>query len=75
MPEEFMGASIIYLYNPLFVTSIGASLYCLFARVLLNRLNEHLDQTGILTDILKSGCIEEGQRDNRYGLYLRTAPT
>ena len=55
--QEFMDATIIDLFKQSdrgilkSVTITGASLYCqLFGRVLLNRVNEHLEQSGLLPE-------------------------
>ena len=67
IPLEFKDASIIHLFkrkgNPR-LTIIGASLFSIaghmLARVLLNRLNEHLEQSGLLPE----SVIQEGQKNN-----------
>ena len=42
----------------------------IIARVLLNRLNEHLEQSGLLQE---SQWIQERQRNNRHDLHSKTA--
>ena len=73
--QDFKDASIIHLYkrkgNPQVCDNHrGISLLSIagkiLAKILLNRLNAHLDQAG---HTRKSVCVQERQRDNRHDLY------
>ena len=79
IPQEFKDASIIHLYkrkgNPQVCDNHrGISLLSIagkiLAKILLNRLNVHLDQTGL---IQKSMWIQKRQRDNRHDIHSKTA--
>ena len=80
IPQEFKDATIIHLFkwkgNPQVCDNHrGISLLSIagkiLARVLLNRLNEHLEQSGLLTE---SQCgFRKKQRNNRQDLYSTTA--
>ena len=55
IPQEFEDASTIHLYTSgremlKSVTTVETSLYCRLRRILLNHLNEHLDQAGLLPE-------------------------
>ena len=77
IPQEFKDASIIHQYNwqgnaqvcdnhrGISLLSIAGNI---LAKILLNRLNKHLDQAG-RTSTRKSVRIREGQRNDRYDLY------
>ena len=74
IPQEFKDATIIHLFkrrgNPQVCDSHrGISLLSIagkiLARVLLNRLNEHLERSGPV-------WIQEKQRDNRHDLHSTT---
>ena len=80
IPQEFKDASIIHLYkrkgnaqvcdnhrgiSPLSI--VGKIL----ANFLLNRLNEHFDQAGLLPE---SRCGFRKKRNNRHDLYSKATP-
>ena len=79
IPQEFKDATIIHLFkrkgNPQVCDNhTGISLLSIagkiLARVLLNRLNEHLEQSG---PTRKPLWIQEKQRNNRHDLHSTTA--
>ena len=80
IPQEFKDASIIHLYkrkgNPQVCNNHrGISLLCItgkiLAKILLNRLNVHLDQNRLIPE---SQCgFSKRQRDNRHDLHSKTA--
>ena len=79
IPQAFKAATIIHLFkrkgNPqvcdnhrgISILSIAGKI---LARVLLNRLNELLEQSGLLPE---SQCGFRRQRNNRHALYSKTA--
>ena len=77
IPQEFKDATIIHLFkrkgNPQVCDNHrGISLLSIagkiLARVLLNRLNEHLERSGLLPE---SQC-QEKQKNNRHDLHSTT---
>ena len=70
IPQEFKDASIIHLCKgkEMFVCDISLLSIALkiLAKILLNRLNEHLDQIGLLLG---------SKRNNRHDLYSKATPS